>query len=229
MTQTRGHDLKFQVNGQLVTGYIAAAEQGGPGVVVLHAWWGLTPFFKSVCDRLAAEGFVAFAPDLNRDRTAATIEEAKQIMAERDLELTQAIVTSAVTQVLANPATRGTRLGIVGFSMGASWALWLASQKPHDVAATVLFYGTEDVNFNTMQAAILGHYAEHDEWEPLDSVRQMEADMRAAGRDVTLHIYPEAQHWFFEEDRPAAYQAGAAQLAWERTVQFLRDQLERSS
>ena len=66
------------------------------------------------------------------------------------------------------------------------------------------------------------HFAETDEWEPMEGVREMEAAMVAAGRDVTLHTYPEAGHWFFESNRPESYLPSAAQLAWERTVEFLR-------
>jgi carboxymethylenebutenolidase len=68
--------ISFEADGRTGAGYIAIPEHGhGPGVLVFHAWWGLTPFFKSVCDRLAREGFVALAPDLYYGRTAATIEE----------------------------------------------------------------------------------------------------------------------------------------------------------
>ncbi len=53
----------------------------------------------------------------------------------------------------------------------------------------------------------------------------MQDELRSAGRDMTLHIYPGAGHWFFEENRPDAYNAGAAQLAWERTLEFLLERL----
>jgi carboxymethylenebutenolidase len=76
------------------------------------------------------------------------------------------------------------------------------------------------------QAAILGHFAEEDEWEPpADETRRVQEELRGAGMDVTFHIYPGTGHWFFEENRPDAYNAGAAQLAWERTLEFLRERL----
>ena len=221
-------DLTYQVDSQTVRGYLAIPERGeGPGVIVLHAWWGLTPFFTRLCDRLATAGFVAFAPDLNRGKTAGTIEEAQQIMAERDFGLTKAVATNALEQLRANPRVQGSKIGVVGFSMGASWGLLLSTYAPEEIAAVVLFYGTEGVDFAATRAAFLGHYAEQDEWEPLEGVQQMEADMRAAGRDVRLFVYPEASHWFFEEDRHNAYNHPAAQLAWERTVTFLDDHLRQ--
>jgi carboxymethylenebutenolidase len=76
-----------------------------------------------------------------------------------------------------------------------------------------------------MRAAIQGHYAEDDKWDPVDFARQMEADMHAAGLKANFYIYPGVGHWFFEEDRLDAYNAAAAQLAWERTIAFLNQQI----
>ena len=217
--------VEFQTSGRPASGHIALPGDGaGPGVLVLHAWWGLTPFFKELCDRLAQVGFVAFAPDLYGGPTAATIDEAKLLLERRDIAQMQATATGAVAFLRDHPAVRGGGLGAVGFSMGAAWALLLASLKPADIAAAVIFYGSEGADFGAARAAYQGHFAEDDEWEPLDGVRQVEADMRAAGREVAFHIYPDAKHWFFERDRPE-YDQAAATLAWRRTVEFLREQL----
>ena len=78
-----GQDITFDVEGKPANGYLASPDQSGaPGVIVLHAWWGLNEFFRNLCDRLANEGFVAFAPDLNEGRVAKTVDDAKQIMSE---------------------------------------------------------------------------------------------------------------------------------------------------
>jgi carboxymethylenebutenolidase len=106
--------------------------------------------------------------------------------------------------------------------------LWLSEQKPKAVAAVVVFYGTGGGSYARARAAFLGHYAEDDEFESLESVMQLEDRLRAAGRPVEFHIYPGAKHWFFEPDRPE-YDPTAAQLAWERTVAFLRENLMTSS
>jgi dienelactone hydrolase len=107
--------------------------------------------------------------------------------------------------------------------MGAAWSLVVAENDPN-VSAAVLFYGTGEADFSKVKTKILGHYAEVDEWEPLEYVRTMEADMKAAGLDVTLHIYPKAGHWFVENDRPE-YDSASALLAWSRTFEFLRKSL----
>jgi carboxymethylenebutenolidase len=214
-------DIQINVNGKTVNAYLATPQNGGPGVLVLHAWWGLKPFFKQVCDQLAAQGFTALAPDLYQDRIAETIDEAKLLMGYRDSELMGHIVNAAKDHLAS--LREGKPIGVLGFSMGAAWSLMVAENES-DVSAAVLFYGAGQADFSKVRAKILGHYAETDEWEPLEYVRAMEADMKTAGLDVTLHIYPKAGHWFVEEDRPE-YDSASALLAWSRTYEFLRKNL----
>ena len=110
---------------------------------------------------------------------------------------------------------------MIGFSMGAAWALELASAFPQAVGKVVLFYGVNAVDFAKIKAEIAGHFSDVDEWEPLDGIQAMESDMRAAGLNPAFHIYPNESHWFFEIDRPE-YDSQAAELAWRRTLDFLR-------
>jgi carboxymethylenebutenolidase len=217
--------ITFAAGDRTGTGYLALPEQQhGPGLLVFHAWWGLTPFFQELCERLARTGFVAFAPDLYQGRTAATIDEAEALLDQRDFEAMQAIAAGALTYFRAHPAVRGDGIAALGFSMGAGWATEIASESPKDIRAVVIFYGTASADFRQARAAYLGHFAEDDEWEPLDGVHQFEADLRAAGRDATFHLYPGAHHWFFETNRPE-YNAEAAELAWQRTIEFLQSHL----
>jgi len=219
--------ISFPAGDSTGAAYLASPKRGhGPGVLVLHAWWGLTPVFHGVCERLAEAGFVALAPDLYYGKTAVTIEEAQQLINQRDFDLMHTTAIAALDYLRAHSAVSGQAIATLGFSMGAAWSIFLASERPADVAATVMFYGSESAEFAAARAAYLGHFAEDDEWEPLDGVRQMEADMRAAGRDVTLYIYPGARHWFAEPNRPE-YDEAAAELAWQRTIEFLGKQLER--
>lgn len=208
--------------------YLAAPEEGGPGVLVLHAWWGLNPFFKHLCDRLAQAGFVALAPDLAQGQVAQTIDEAKELESSSDDELREQTTLAAARYLLAHPRRRGSQIGVIGFSMGAWWSLQVALAHPDGVAAVVLYYGAispDYTDYAQHKAAFLGHFGENDEWEPLDTVREMEQGMHAAGRDAAIHVYPGAGHWFVEEDRPAVYHPESATLAWERTLAFLHAHL----
>lgn len=205
---------------------VGPASGAGPGVLVLHAWWGLTPFFRSVADRLADAGYVALAPDLHGDdRTAETPDEAEALLASTDTNRTAQLVVSSISALRRMPATTGGPIGIVGFSMGASWGLWAATRFPDDVAAVATFYGDQDIDFAAAKAAFQGHFAEHDEWVSEDARAYLEAQLRLAGHRVDFHDYPGTGHWFMESDRPAAYVERAAELAWERTLDFLDEHL----
>lgn len=215
-------EIKLDVNGKPLHAYLAGSS-GGPGVLVLPSWWGLKPFFKQVCDRLAEQGYTALAPDYYQGRIGRTIEETKALQeeVESDPEVMGAMI-KATKDYLASLRT-GKPIGIVGFSMGTDWAVITAANEP-DVAATVLFYGGWTPDLSKMKSNVLGHYAERDEWFPFDRAQEMEQSMKAAGVDVTLHFYPGTAHWFMEEDRPE-YNPVAASLAWQRTLEFLKQSL----
>ena len=217
-----GQMISFDVDGQPANGYLALPSQpDAPGVIVLHAWWGLNSFFKSVCDRLASEGFAVFAPDLNEGKIATTVDDAKEIMSGSDSERQQAIAAALVDFMHGRTEVRKEPLSLIGFSMGAAWSLVLATEQPDEFGKMVLFYGVGDGDFAKIRAEILGHFSDVDEWEPLDGIRAMEADMRTVGLNPSFHIYPQMSHWFFEEDRPE-FDPAAAEQAWSRTLEFLR-------
>jgi carboxymethylenebutenolidase len=207
-------------------GFLALPEAGrGAGVLVLHAWWGLNDFFKDLCRRLAAEGFIALAPDLFQGRVAATVEEADRLVSQVKRPQVIAGVQAAADRLKRQPGLAGEGLGVIGFSFGAFWALWLAQQRPEDVRAVTLFYGTRGADYSGARAAFLGHFAGNDEWEPSAGVKRLERRLRAAQRPVTFYTYEGAGHWLFDADRPEAYHPQAAEQAWARTLAFLREQL----
>lgn len=208
--------------------YLAVPDSGaGPGVLVLHAWWGLTPVFTNVCDRLAAAGYMALATSLFPDgATAATIAEAEALRdAHDEAAVVEPVVLAAAEQLRELPAATGPQIGVIGFSLGAYWALHLSQVRPDDVGAVVTIYGTDDGDYRTARAAYLGHFAEHDDFEPLETVRALEEKIRAAGREVTFHVYPGTGHWFVEPNQPDVYNVAAAELVWDRTLAFLKAQL----
>ena len=214
-------EIKLDVNGKPVNAYLASPSNGGPGILVLHAWWGLKPFFKEVCDRLAEQGFTVLAPDMRDGNIAQTIDEAKELMEKSDGQFVGDIVMAAKDHL--REMVKG-KIGAVGFSMGAAWALTAASYKPEEFAAIILFYGNEGVDYGKITAKVMGHYCENDEWEPNEYVDNAFAEFKKAGVDATRYIYPGTAHWFMESDRPE-YDPASAQLAWERTFEFLKKNL----
>ena len=205
-------------------GYLATPPSGrGDPVLVLHPWWGLNATIRAFCDRLAAEGFVVFAPDLYHGKVVDTIADAEVAVnaLSSNFQQAQAEVAEAATSL--SQRADGRNLAVIGLSMGVYYGLELASAAPYLVRKVVLFYGTGDADFSTARAAYLGHFAEDDPYEAREYVDGMEAAIRAAGRPVTFHHYPNTGHWFFEPDRADAYDAAAAKLAWERTAAFLKE------
>jgi len=195
-------------------------------VLVLHAWWGLNRFFKQFCDRLAENGFVALAPDLYHGKVSSTISGAKHLRTTLRQTVVERELNGAVDYLRKSVATNDSAIGVVGFSLGASFGLGVAASRPNDVAAVVVFYGTRDGSYREAKAAFLGHFAENDEWEPLKDVQKLEREIKSTGHDATFHVYPKTKHWFFEVDRPDAYDASAAEVAWERTLSFLHTHLD---
>ena len=206
-------------------GFLAVPPTGkGPGVLVLHAWWGLNATIKAFCTRLAEAGFVAFAPDLYHGKVADTIPDAEALGQALDGNHVQAKAEIANAVLFLNersdPSDRG--LAVIGFSLGAYYALDLAATDSEHIRSVVIFYGTGGGDFSHSQAAYLGHFAGNDEYEPRSNVDDLEESLRLAGRPVTFHHYSGTGHWFFEPDRPQAYNQAAASLAWDRTLAFLK-------
>jgi carboxymethylenebutenolidase len=203
-------------------GFLAVPPSGkGRGVLVLHPWWGLNDTIKAVCTRLAEAGYVAFAPDLYHGKLATTIAEAESLSSALDEQIAKADVAAAADYLGETAEPSG--LAVIGFSLGAYFALGLSAADPERIRAVVLFYGTGPGEFAASQAAYQGHFAEADPYEPETYVNSLEAYLREVGRPVTFYRYPGVGHWFFEPDRTDAYNQAAAALAWERTLAFLRN------
>jgi carboxymethylenebutenolidase len=179
---------------------------------------------KAFCGQLAESGFVAFAPDLYHGKVADTIADAEALGKALDANhlQAQAEIADAATFLdeRAGQADRG--LAVIGFSLGAYYALHLAAADPDRIRSVVIFYGTGGGDYGNSRAAYLGHFAENDEFEPQSNVDDLEESLRRVGRPVTFYRYRGTGHWFFERDREEAYHHEAANLAWERTLRFLR-------
>jgi carboxymethylenebutenolidase len=226
-----GEMVEFPSNGTRVGGYLAAPEVGaGPGLVVIQEWWGLVDHIKDVCERFAAEGFTALAPDLYHGEQAAEPDEAGKLMMALDIERAARDMAGAVDFLTGHEEVRGRGVGVVGFCMGGGLALWLATLRPDQVRAVVPFYGVipwaaAQPDWSKLRAAVQGHYAENDSFAPPDQVRALESQLSESGIEATMFIYDGTGHAFFNDDHTEAYNADAARQAWIRTLEFLREKL----
>jgi len=144
-------------------------------------------------------------------------------------EAALAILTRGAVRLSDEVGEVGRGIGVVGFSMGAYWSLELAAAPPDSlvIAAVALFYGTGPrPGPGVFHAAVQGHYATNDPFEPDEAVNALESDLRRAGLAIEFHRYPNARHWFMEPDRTDAYDPAAAALAWQRLIPFLREKLD---
>ena len=209
----------FDDNGTQRRGYLALPPSGkGPGLFLLHAWWGLTDLFTGLADKLAAEGFVVFAPDMHDGKQTAEIAEAEKLVGalESDFPSAVAKAKAALDYLQNHPAVTSKKQVAMGFSMGAAYAYVLDGEVPDAFDRIVLFYGMPGADISKSKARYLGHYAEVDPYEPSEAALNWKAD------NLEVHVYPGTGHWFFEDNRPDAYNAEAAKLAWERTLAFLK-------
>ena len=214
---------ELRVGDESVDAYQAMASDGAPAVALFHPWWGLNDDVKAYGDRLAAAGFNVLAPDMFKGEVADTVEDAERIARAADEDRCSAITLATIDSLLAQAGSNG-KVGVVGFSFGAAFAIWSAAQR-EEVAATVVYYGTwVGEILGQAQTPVLGHFAEDDPYEDADTVSQFEKMLRDAKRDTTIHIYRGTGHWFAEPSKDA-FRADPAESAFERTVQFLRDRL----
>ncbi|MGO8874415.1 MAG: dienelactone hydrolase family protein [Acidimicrobiales bacterium] len=225
-----GEMIEFPSNGSTGQGFLATPESGGgPGVVVIQEWWGLVPHITDLCDRFAAEGFVALAPDLYHGEATTEPDEAGKKMMALQLDRAGKDLSGAV-EVVSQKGS-GSGVGVVGFCMGGGLALVLAGQRNDVVKAVVPFYGgipwaDTAPDYAGITGAVSFQIAGKDDWVTPDVAAEMAQAMRDAGNsDVTVHVYDGAEHAFFNDTRPEVYDPEASALAWQRTLAFLRSHL----
>jgi carboxymethylenebutenolidase len=226
-------DIEFPTKAGSAPGYLAVPAGGhGPATIVLQEWWGLDEHIRSICDRFAAEGFFALAPDLFRGETTTQPSEAEQKTMALTMDQAEQDMCGAADFLTSQPGVERPGVASVGFCLGGGLSLWAAATCPQITAAVTYYYvnphGKPD--FAKIKGPVLGHFGTEDEFISLEESKALESELRAAGVDVTFHYYEGAGHAFFNDiDRLGNYDAELAQASWERTVSFLRGALAPSS
>jgi len=209
--------------------YVAPAQPSpGAPVLLLHPWWGLNQTIRDLADRLAGDGFTVMAPDLFEGTVLTTIEDAEAFTTSIEQgdgrpdglnpDRIMGRVEGALERLLAHPAVRGDRAAIIALSFGGWYGSHVAAGRS-EVAGFVSIYS--DVFEAPDGAAYLGHFAERDAF--IDAARVAGA-AKTLGDGSAAHVYPGTKHWFMEPDRPE-FDAEATELAYRRTVEFLRANL----
>jgi carboxymethylenebutenolidase len=220
-------NVSFASNGGEAHGYLVKPQSGsGPGVVVVQEWWGLDDHIADIADRLAAQGFVALAPDLFGGRVTHDSDTAGKYMAELPAGQAARDLAGAVDYLLADPDVTSSTVGVVGFCMGGGFVLQLAAQQGDKIGAAVPFYGVGQGvpdHFHSVTAPVQGHYGEHDQFYPVEQARRQEQQMRDETQNSVQFFYYPAGHAFHnDKDKLGTYDEPSAKLAWQRTLEFLR-------
>lgn len=225
-----GRMVEFPSNGSTASGYLSMPAGGpGPGLVVIQEWWGLNDQIKRTADRLAEAGFAALVPDLYHGRVVGFHEpdEAGKAMMALDESRAAKELRGAVDYLLSSGEAKGEYVGTVGYCMGGALAITLAAS--HDkVRAVVCFYGVPgpDTDLSKIAGAVLGHFGDHDEYASPEAVLKLTEGLDAAQVTHTFHTYPGGHHAFANEDRPEVYNPEADKLSWQRSLEFLRQNLQ---
>lgn len=187
-------------------------------VLLIHSWWGLTQSFRDYAERLSGEGYAVGLSDLFDGRTASKIEDAKRLRRmPRRVPMYKTLIANIGE--LQSFGERGARtVSLIGFSMGGHWAVWLSQQPDLPIRSTVLYYAARAGNYAQCKASFLAHFAENDPWVSRSARRNMERSISSAKCAYKAFDYPKTSHWFAETDRPEAYDAASAEIAFERTI-----------
>ena len=219
-------------DGQSVNGYLAepAQAQNAPGVVVIQEWWGLDDEVKSVADRLAKAGYRALVPDLYRGKLALEAKEAEHLMG--DLNFGDAAGQDIRGAVQYLKATGSSKVAVTGFCMGGALTVLSACNVP-ELDGTVVWYGyppLEYVDAKAINKPMMAHWANHDDFFAISGVDQLDAKLNDAGVAHEFYRY-DAKHAFANPKSdsrgmpPLQFNAEAAKLAWDRTIEFFKKHL----
>ncbi len=215
-----GSDLVSISQADGLRAYLADAPGASIGVVVIQEWWGLNEHIKDVADRFAKQGMLAAAPDLYHGVVTSEPDEARKAVMELDMDQAVQEIQATVNYLLEQPGIEAA--AVIGFCMGGRLSLRMSIEGQR-LAAAVVYYGQALSGEQAVQVKLplLGLYGSEDHGIPVDSVQEMQRQLNDAGVTNQIHIYPGAGHAFFNDTR-ASYHPEAAQDAWQRTLDWIR-------
>jgi carboxymethylenebutenolidase len=224
------HPVSYKSGDQTVNALLYTPQGKGPfpALVVIHEWWGLNDWVKEEASKLADEGYVALAIDLYRGKVATTPDEAHEIMRGVPQDRATRDLLAATSYLRAQKNVDPTRVGSIGWCMGGGYSLDLALNDPK-LKAAVINYGhlaTDDAALKKIDASILGVFGGQDRGIPAADVQKFESQLKALGKTVDIHIFPDAGHAFENPNNKQGYRPDDAAQSWKLTVNFLAKYLK---
>jgi len=225
-----GKPVTYKSGDETVNAILYAPQGKGPypALVVIHEWYGLNDWVKEEASKLADQGYAALAIDLYRGKVATTPDEAHQIMRGVPEDRANRDLLAATTFLASQKNIDAKRIGSIGWCMGGGYSLDLAINDPK-LKAAVINYGhlaSDDATLKKIDAPILGIFGGQDKGITPDDVHKFESQMKALGKTVDIHIFPDAGHAFENPNNKDGYRADDTAEAWKLTVAFLAKYLK---
>lgn len=224
-------EVRYESGDETVKAFLAVPEGKGPfpALVVIHEWWGLNDWVKENAKTFAEKGYVALAIDLYRGESTSDPGEARELKrgvpedrANRDLK-------AAVAYLQSRKDVKKDKIGSIGWCMGGGYSLQTALRIP-DLAVCVINYGrlvTEQESIKKIPCPILGIFGDKDRGISVSSVREFEKACKKAGKDITVHIYPNVGHAFINPNNKRGYDQATVEKVWKVTFEFLEQVLKK--
>lgn len=222
--------VSYRSGSETVQGFLAEPTSPGkhPALVVIHEWWGLTPWVKQEAEKLAAHGYVSLAVDLYRGQVTTDPAVAHELARGVPHDRAMRDLSAAYNYLASQPNVDTSKIGDIGWCMGGGYSIELAEIKPQ-LAACVVNYGALPADADTIakiHAPVLENSGADDRGISPQMVHAFVDGMKAAGKQVDAKIYPGAGHAFQNPDNKNGYRPEAAADAWQRIVSFLAQTLE---
>jgi carboxymethylenebutenolidase len=227
-------EITLKSGGGETKAFLAEPEGKGPfpGVVVIQEWWGLTDWIKENAKRLAAQGYVALAPDLYHGKATDDPNIARQLLQGLPADRAVRDLKAAVSALAGRANVKKDRIGAIGWCMGGGFALQLALEDAQ-VGACVMCYGrvvTDPAKLKPLHATVLGIFGEEDKGIPPKAVREFEQELKKEGKKVAgIEIY-KAGHGFMRPGNGPGkpnpeYREQEAKEAWKQIEAFFAREL----
>lgn len=224
MSNSTSTRIQLDVATGTADGILARPSAEKVGVVVVQEWWGIVPHIEDIVSRFAAHGFTALAPDLYHGKTTVDAEEASHLLQGLDWARAATELAAAVTYLREKEGC--TKVGVVGYCMGGALTIITASVAKIDAYAA--YYGFPPAgaaDLSKVSAPGLLFFGEHEGHFSVPDAQAFVDGQNAKGISTELTVYPGAGHAFFNDTRPEAYHAVAANDAWRKTLAFFGKQL----
>lgn len=226
----QSRSVSFPSGSETASGVLYTPSTPGrhPAIVVIHEWWGLTPWVKQQASDLAAQGYVTLAVDLYRGKTADNAETAHELMRGLPQDRGVRDLVAAADYLKTLKSVNPNRLGAVGWCMGGTYAALLAVNDP-GLSAVAINYGalpTDSAELKKIRAAILGNFGALDHGITPDDVHQFASSMKGLGKPVDVKIYSDAGHAFENPGNKGGYRPADSKDAHQRMRIFFQKHLK---